>query len=329
MAMWIIGLLAILPVGIGLLKVWERVFPPEKLVQQVLEALRDKPVSVGFEISHRWIQGWNNTRALTIEYRLDLPSEVGRLNLVPEGAESAARAKVADEMVTGDQDFDDYFWVEAAPLEWLTPERRTVFLALFESFGPSHVQRGQLFGEVRVYQAPWTARMVAKKILAMQEVIKELAEPTGLYEAGPEGWVSLRRRGQISLALGMLAAVITAVCFPSVMGLWNDFSDGSYRDFVAAVFLSSVPPLLLCGLAILAGSRSALAFGKLSQVLLSLGGVAVIPLGVGDDIWETMGAVVGLSGLSFLFVFWLMENYDALTRFPFRGRRRPRRRTSA
>lgn len=301
------------------IKVWEGIYTPNKILAKVrreLElALRDNEVSLS-----TFIKKEMGSESFHVSYRIGLPEQAASLTLVPEGAQSGQRARVAGEVPVEDEDFNAYFWVESAPIAWLNEDRRALLIDLFENHRPSAVMQGSLEGEIRCDRAPWTAGIVARKVREIRAVVRELAHPSPRAKVRPRGWVSARQRSLVALTFLTLGALALLPGGSTFYALTKLPTSHPYLMALSLLYALSGLALIACGLAVFAGHRKSLMLGRLCQ------GMSMVTLFLSIPLAMYMAKPIP-SALIFLAGFgaastWLARAYDALTRLPLRTDRR-------
>lgn len=301
------------------IKVWEGIYTPNKILAKVRRELgiapRDNEVSLSTVFKKEM-----RSESLHVSYRITLPKQAASLTLVPEGAQSGRRARVAGEVPIEDEDFNAYFWVESAPVAWLTEDRRALLIDLFEKHRPSAVTQGRLEGEIRCDRAPWTSGTVARKVREIRAVVRALADPSPRAKVRPRGWVSARQRILVALAFLAVGALALLSGGSTLYVLKTFPASHPYLMALSLLYALSGLALIACGLAVFAGHRKTLMLGRLCQGMSTVTLFLSIPLGMymAKPIPSTLVFMAGFGAAS----TWLAGSYDALTRLPLRTDRR-------
>lgn len=310
----LLSLVVGLPIAIVLtIKVWEYVYPVESILKEARRRVGRGSKNCSVKLSYRWKSGGGNSRILIFSYSLSLPDEAKALELLPEGSESGEMARGGrKELLTGLEDFDDYFWVSSCPREWLTHERAAILLELFDMHGVERVKEGALRGELQGDQAPWSARNLANKVLTLQGLVDELNSPSGKVRERPSGWVSRRKRARWTAGLG---ATGTLLCLVGGFGLMIPELP-LYPLVFTGCLLALGCLLCLVAVRVLQGSRSAIPLGRWCTRLSILIGCLAIPLALA---WHSpiMGVLLHIL-IAFVVYSISTALFNSLTRLPLK-----------
>ncbi len=246
----------------------------------------------------------NKTDVLDVEYVAKLHEAAKDLTLSREGSQSGLAAKAgAEEIVTDDIDFDDFFWIERVPKGYLTPARRALLLDIFPKLSPdAHISKGRLIGRVRCEQSPFGVNNVVKMVRTAERLQREIIDPE-LPRARSVGWVRKGKCRQASIPFWLIGTPL----FATSALLFMNSPTTAVTVLSVLIFLCSLA-FLSTGLALCCGVKVALPLARVCQVLTSLALLAVAPFAV-----TPIGVVIGF-GLALWGIHAIQLYFLSLTR---------------
>ena len=211
-------------------------------------------------------QGVGRSRALYVKYTVPLGSD--RTSGLTLQREVSNQRRGTREFLTGDIDFDDYFWIPSADLEYLTPERRSALIQLFMALPQdASIERGRLQATVHCAPSPWGLKAVVRELQRAQLVPEFLENPPPLVEGedAGKGWVA--REQTRNAGLSFLALAVTL--FVVVLGCAMSYPLKGLTTGTALLGLVAVTGLTMavCGAAYLRNSPAALPLARAAQIL--------------------------------------------------------------
>lgn len=248
---------------------------------------------------------FGNATIIHVFYSVNLPKIAQGLSLSREGADSAIRAHHGSrEESTGDQDFDDTFWVKANPKNFLTPQRRTLLLEVFSLLGPdAQIEAGRVVGKVRCEQSPFGINNVVRELEIVERLRTEISEPSTQASKARPGGVR-RRQCRQTAALFALPGISLLALFGALFPV--DTSNFFYLGLQLLGFL-----YLSTAVAFWNKRKLALPLARASQIATSLAMVASIPFW--HESSSLLDKLLGV-GLVIAAIHQLNQAYFSLTR---------------
>ena len=229
-----------------------------------------------------------------VAYQVELGFLPDSLRLWPEG-ETTGRfaARGMTEIQTGDQDFDDTFWVEGYEpevKEFLTADRRAVLTEFAHDLPIDKIEEGELRGELFCQHYGRLVKLVDR----LERLRDELAHPPAQVRRRPAGFVrAAKRRFHVTWCwvAGLLLLAGSGVYADMMMPLdWK-----SLHVWCVLTLALTAASFLYCAVCLMSGSSKAPLGLKLARILVALATVLLL-----IATWSNPeGHVLGILGAGF------------------------------